>query len=232
MTPTTPQRRTSERITPELIEQYRTWTPEAAAQVYDRRLREIERSYDLTFTELQLILVECETRRLWKYAVKSDGEVPKHLSDWITNCLPVSNGTAFSALKCGRQLAGIPVEEREQMPRATQETMASMSSGLAESVPIRQAAVRLKPKNFRDMIERDHPQQYIETLKLMRFNPQRSARKIIDEALEIAMELEECGRDEALEKICQVYIEDNRQRYREALMEKKFAGQRRSSAVQ
>lgn len=227
---TTPQRRTSERITPELIEQYRTWTPEAAAQVYDRRLRVIEEGYSLTFTEIGMIMLEAEARELWKYTDKTDGTKPSSLFDWVHDAMPVSHGTAFDAKKAAEVLKGIPVEERAQIPRGNLMTMVGLSTKVAESSEVRKAATRLKPKDFREMIERDYPEQHVEALKPMRFNPQRSARKVIDEALEMAMVLEETeSRDEALEKICQRYVDDNTQEYRKALMDKR---RERPTAIQ
>ena len=52
----------SERITPELIEMYKSWAPGAVAAIYDRRLREIESLQGKTFVELGIIIVECVTR--------------------------------------------------------------------------------------------------------------------------------------------------------------------------
>jgi hypothetical protein len=200
-------------ITPELITKYRTWDDAAAAQVYDARLRQIERSHAQTFTELGIILVECEARQLWRHAVTSACESPHSFSAWIVDCLPVSNGSAFAALRAAKQLKAIPSADREQIPRGNLETMSSMSETLATSPAIVSAAKSMKPKEFREAIERDHPEQHIEAKKPMRFYPERSGRQVIDYAIEIAMALEECGRDEALEKVCQLYVDDHQYEY-------------------
>ena len=64
-----------------------------------------------------------------------------------------------------------------------------------------------------DKIEKDHPNQHVETKRPMRFSPEHSARKIIDKAIAMCMAIEECGRDEALERICELYVEDFKYEY-------------------
>jgi hypothetical protein len=215
--------RKAEHFTQETIEKFREWPDDAAANAYDERLRAIERGHSQTFTELGLILVECEKRQLWRHAVKSDCQPPHSLSDWIADCLPVSNGSAFAALKCARALAHISPAEREEIPRGNQEAMACMSESLAKSEHIKSAAKSMKPQDFRAKIERDHPDQHLEAFKPMRFSPVRSARTVIDHALEIAAVLDEAaGRDDALEKVAQFYIDEHEYEYQETLKHSKI----------
>ena len=204
----------SEAITPELIEMYRGWTDEASANIYDARLRAIERGHAQTFTELGVILVECEARQLWKLAVMSNCQHPHSFSAWIVDCLPVSNGSAFAAYKCAKKLAAIPAGEREQIPRGNLEAMAAMSDSLAQSESIKAAAKQLKPKEFREKIEREHPNQHLEAHKPLRFSPERSARKVIDEALDMVMLCEGLpSREAALEFIAAGVVEQYRDMY-------------------
>jgi hypothetical protein len=200
-------------ITPKVIEKYHTWADEAAANVYDARLREIERGHAKTFTELGLILVECESRELWKFAVASNGEHPQSFSAWIVDCLPVSNGSAFAALKCAKRLKSIPFHDRSQIPRGNLEVMSCMSESVATSTQVVDAAKSLKPNEFLKHVETEYPMQHIESKRPMRFYPDATSREVVDYALEIAQALEECGRDEALEKVCQLYVEEHQYEY-------------------
>ena len=204
-------------------------TDQEAAQTYTERLKAIESGYLRTFTELGEILVEVEARQLWRFESRS-------FTQYIVDCLPVSNGTAFSAYRVAKVLAEIPPAERERIPRGNLETMAGMSEKLAKSEGIRTAAQNMAPKEFRETIERDYPGQHIEAHKPMRFSPERSARDLIDETLGMIQAVEECSRDQALEFACVTAKDFYEERY-VALLREKGAVQnvgttRRTSVIQ
>jgi len=211
----TPQRRKNEYITEELIAQYRTWEPGAAAMVYDLRLRMIESDHKARFTELGLIMVECVSREFWKLVTLSTGKKPESWTQWVQDAMPVAASTAFAAMDVAQKLKHIPAEERAEMPRGNLEVMAVMSTNLTGSATLKKAAKELKPEKFREMVEQRHPEQHIEAHKPMRLKPERSGRKVIDEAIRMAQVLEGATtREDAMEKICQLYIDDNRGRFR------------------
>ena len=196
------------RITQEYIARLRkTMTDNAAAQVYDDRARTIEREVRASFTELGLIVKEVEERRLWQHVVKADGDLCHSLDDWIADALPVSSRTAYSALKVARTLEHIPVETRAKIAPGNLKTMAEMSSSLSGSPAILQEAVEMKPKEFREKVSKDHPEQHIEALRPMeRLNPTVSQRKVYEEAFKMAETIDGCkSREEAMEVICFYY---------------------------
>jgi hypothetical protein len=223
----------TERITPELIEMYRGWAPGAVAAIYDRRLREIESLQAKTFVELGIIIVECVTRELWKFTTKANGETPHSWTDWLNDCLPVAASTAFSAKKVAEVLAGIPAEERQEIPRGNLEVMADLSTEVHMSEEIRTAAKKLKPAAFVNMVEREHPEQHVQAKKPMRFKPERAGRTVIDGALEMCMVIEETDdRNLALEKVCEWYLTTRKLAYDEELERRKVEAAEERPTVQ
>lgn len=199
-----------------MIAQYREWEPGAVAQIFDRRVRDIEEQSLRNFSELGIIGKEMDDRKLWQYVTKKDGERCHSWDDWVQDALTVSRSTAYSARKVAQRLSGIPQEDRALISPGNLKTMAEIDDvKLTGSRPILDAAKKLKPEKFREYIEKEHPERHIEALAPMRFSPEKSAREVIDRALEIAMVMEECGREAALEAISQFYIDENLYDYNE-----------------
>ena len=227
-----PERRKSEAITQEAIERYATWEAGAAAAVLCERYKTIIKTKTALFTEMGILLMEIERRELWKFDVCPILDEPEYHSfnDWVKRASGTSNGTAYDALEAAKALSHIPAEERAEIPRVNQKVLAKLSPAVSGEPSVRKAAKEGSNDELRAKIERDHADQHLERLAPMRFSPEKSARKVIDHALEIAMLLDEAaGRDDALEKVSQFYIDEHEVEYNQTLRQVKPGS--RSAAV-
>lgn len=187
------------------IDEIRSLPVEQAALLADLYLREVENDYHLTFACLGEVVLAARDRQLWRYAPSS----PKDFTSWLTDCLPVSHGTAFSALRCAEKLTDIPFSERRRIPRGNQERLAKMSPALVRNdLGLRQSALKLNPSAFADYVEREFPYEHVPSDTIMRFRVSGEARAKVDEALKGMMQIYECSRDEAFVFLCEQYLLD------------------------
>src|SRR5208283_1126232 len=209
-------------ITPEMIELYKGWEIGAAAAVLCPRYRAIIKNKTALFVEMGLVLMEIERRELWKFDVPSklDEDPFRSFNDWVHRASGTSNGTAYDALAYAKSLSHIPVEERNEIPRVNQKVLAKLSPAVSGDPGVKKAAKEGSNDELRTKIEKDFPDQHIEALKPMRFNPERSARAVADETLEMIMAVEGCGRDEAFIYAMEVAKEQYAERYTAHLKER------------
>src|SRR5271157_5720703 len=206
----------------ETIESSRTWAVREAATLLCDRYRMILKTKAELFVEMGLVLEEIERRELWPFDKSPTLEgIPCHsMDDWIHRASGTSNGTAYAALQAGRTLSHIPAEERAEIPRCNQQVLSKLSPAVSGDAEVLEVAKHGSNEALLDKIEKDHPNQHVETKRPMRFSPEHSARKIIDKAIAMCMAIEECGRDEALERICELYVEDFKYEYDQVRQEK------------
>lgn len=191
------------------LEQLRVLPPEMAAQQADYRLREIEVAMKMNFTEIGEICIIADRRELWRQVSRPDGTGYTSFSDWLGECMPCSNATAWAAKEVALKLGGIPVYERRDMPRNTLQLMAKLSPQVFNDERVKSKAISLKSGEFEHFIEKEFPNQHIESRIIMRFHPERTAKERIDIAIETAMELNGIStREEALLCICEEYLQD------------------------
>lgn len=197
------------RITEEAIAGMRKWATPAAAAAYDHRVRVIESETAGNFAEIGLIVKEVDDRELWRFITKSDGEMCHSFDDWLLDAMPVSRSQAYSARKVAQRLDHLSAEERAEISPGNLKTLAEVDDPkITKSRPILDAAKKMKPKEFRAKIAREHPEQHLESFEPMRFNPVATARELIDRALEKAKELDGAvTREEQLECLADFYLQ-------------------------
>ena len=185
------------------------------AILLDTEVRQWERRYNSQFSHLGSILLEFKVKELWRHVFRATEDMPRYFfhsfDDWLADAMPCSRSTGYSALLCASRLAGIPEAEREQIPPGNLRTLAEVNDPqLVESVQILDAAKSMKPKAFREKLAKEYPLQHLETQQPYRFSPTASQRERIDEAIALAIELDDAGdREQALERFAWDYWQEN-----------------------
>src|SRR5208283_564579 len=148
-------------ITPEMIELYKGWEAGAAAAVLCERYRTIIKTKTELFVEMGLVLLEIETRELWKYDIPILESEPYHsFGDWVHRASGTSNGTAYDALAAAKSLSHITPEERAEIPRVNQKVLAKLSPSVSGDPAIKKAAKEGSNDQLRSKIEKDFPNQH------------------------------------------------------------------------
>lgn len=180
---------------------------EEAALRADCRLRQIEQEFKANFAELGALALESRTLQLWRHVTLDDFSKPKSFTEWLTDCLPVSSGTAFAALRVAEKLSFLTVDERGEISRSNLERLAKLSSGLVTNdLCLRRAARILTPAAFAEYVEREHPEQHLPSDCILRFRISSEQKVRVEQALKHVMETYTCGRDEAFGLIVEAYL--------------------------
>lgn len=180
---------------------------EAAEALNDRSLAwdRIDDLKELSFADRGRIALEFEKRQLWKYLGFHSFEA------WMASGRGGSRTTKYAALAAVKALNYVPDGMLAQMPRCNVVTMQRLSKDVALRPDVIQAAIQMDENGFLGKIEREHPQQHLETLRPITIKATASARKVIDEAIAWAMEREGCtSRSEALALILGEWLQDAR----------------------
>jgi hypothetical protein len=199
-----------------------------AATVLDGRLRELERQYKRSFVERGLILLEVEQRELWKHILDAETQQPyESLDRWICGAATHSRSDCFAALKAVKELRDVPTEKLLDMPRCNVGILQSLSSAVRKKPEVIKAAQEMTAKEFTSTLQEHFPDQHKEQVQAMHLATEKTERNVIDHAIDIAIELEECkSREEAMTAICISYTQDNEVLYQERLRLRMLSGKR------
>lgn len=186
-----------------------------AAVAFDGCLRGLERQYRRSFVQRGLILLEVEERGLWRLLDDNETGLPySSFEKWVVGAASHSRSDCFAALRAVKELRDVPVDQLIEMPRCNVSVMQCLSPAVRRHPEVVKAAQVLPAKEFVQRIGKDFPDQHIEERRTIHLAPVESAKAIIDEAIEMAMTLEEVKtREQALEAIAAEYIDTNRDRY-------------------
>lgn len=159
-----------------------------AAAVFDARLRELERQYKRSFVERGFILLEVQERELWRHIVNPEtGEAYSSFERWVVGAAPQSRSDCFAAMKAVRELRDVPAQELLQVPRCNVKVLQHLSPALRRKPEVIDAAKKKSERDFVAQIEKEHPEQHIESKRPMNLKPERTARQTIDRGIEVAM---------------------------------------------
>jgi len=201
--------------TPSVIDQMRKdWSAKEMASALDMRVREIEKIGDLTFLEMGLCVMEFErNEKLW------DALGYASFTAWMdSGRIKGSRSKRYAALAAVKAMLEIqmPIESAANLTRGALTELAKVPK--KRRGEFLEAAAKLEVNALREKIERECPEAAIEPLSQLRFKPERSARKVIETALEAAMMLNELtNREEALEAICESYLLENQEEIEKAM---------------
>lgn len=175
----------------------------AASALIDSCLRDMEKKDKRRFAERGLLLVEAERRELWREIFdNSTGGNYVSMEQWIVGACPFSRSDCFAAKRCVSELREIPIEHLLNIPRCNLMIMVKLSTKVRKAKAVLTRAESLSEKEFIQWLGENYPDQHIEPVSKMNLAPTTSARKVIDEVVDIgrwAFEVE--GREESMEAV-------------------------------
>ena len=202
--------------TPAVLDKMRKdWSAKEMASALDMRVREIEKIGDLTFLEMGLCVMEFErNERMWQ--ALGYASFPAWMDSGRVKGSRSKRYAALAAVKAMLEIQ-VPIESAANLTRGALTELAKVPK--KRRPEFLDAAQKLEVNALREMIERECPEACTEALSQMRFKPERSARKVIETALEAAILLHGCKtREEALESVCTEWLEVNQEEIEAAVL--------------
>lgn len=164
--------------------------PEAAEGLNIRMqlLDMVDAAHAVTYSQRLVIIAEFRRRSLWRYLIDPEvGEVFPHETAWLSSGFVGCRRVNFEAKKDAENLADVEPAKLIDMPKASIKVLTSVSTAVRNDPEVL-AAAKAGEDKLLEKLETDHPGQHIERRKPMTIRPTRSERKVIDAAVEWAME--------------------------------------------
>ena len=180
-----------------------------AADIFDARVRRLEARHRATFVEMGLILMEMEDRELYRVLVDpATGHYWTSYDRWLCNAAPISRSGGYAAVKAMRNTV-IPISDLREMPRFAVETISQLSPAVQRNPVVIISAKNDTEEVFREKLEKNFPDQHIETKKSVRLKTDKSSRVVFDKAVEAMMVLYEAAtREEAIGFLCTRFLSE------------------------
>lgn len=191
----------SSEITELSLIQLRTLSADDAAAVLDDRLRVLEAQYKRSYAERGLLLLEMKERQLWKHLRDANGNPFTSFERYICEAAPYSRRDCFAALAAVKELRDISASDLMEVPRCNISVMTQLSPRVRSQPEVLKQAKNLSEREFRSFIGVTHPTEHI------------PSKTLLEQACEIAMELESCGRRVAEDVIAEFYIAEHAEAY-------------------
>lgn len=175
-----------------------------AAETLNRRiciLDEVARVYERSFGERAIIIRCFEERKLWRYLIDPNTNQPfPHLTAWLScNSFLGCRRTNFEAMRTSHMLSDVPSDKLIDIPKSNLHMLASLSTEVRNDPEVLEAAKRLARDKFEEKLQKDHPNQHIESRKPLRFSPGRTGARIVEDGIAMAISMGYAStRDEAL----------------------------------
>jgi hypothetical protein len=96
-------------------------------------------------------------------------------------------------------LSDVPSDKLIDIPKSNLHMLASLSTEVRNDPEVLEAAKRLARDKFEEKLQKDHPNQHIESRKPLRFSPGRTGARIVEDGIAMAISMGYAStRDEAL----------------------------------
>jgi hypothetical protein len=146
---------------------------------------------------------------LWQYREDPETGLPcRSFTRWVRVCAPYGYSTVMGAVGDIDELKDVPEHDLTQIRSSNFPTMLQLSTATRAMPDVLEAAKHKPADAFVEHIRRNHPDQHVESKVAMKFSPESSAAKVINEALDAALERGARTRDEALEMVCVNALQD------------------------
>jgi hypothetical protein len=168
-------------------------------------LKRVEAVYEVSYGQRLVIIRHFEERSLWQYLIdpETDQTFPS-MTAWLSSGFIGCRRVNFEALRTGKALADVPAGKLLDIPKGSLHTLAQLSTAVRNEPEVLEAARTMKPEEFEEKLEREHPLQHVERRTPMRLTPGRSERRIIDRWIEYAIAHDVAGSPtEAIVKACE-----------------------------
>jgi hypothetical protein len=184
-------------ITELTLVRLRTMPDWEAADVLDDRLRVLEVQWKRGYAERGLILLEVQERELWRHIRDREGVGYTSFERWVVGSAPYSRRDCFAALAAVKELKDIPASVLMDVPRCNIGVLQQLSSGIRSQPEVLQQAKTLSEKELLAYVAVKHPTEHI------------PAKTLLEQALELAMKLENCGRRAAEDIVGESYLAEH-----------------------
>lgn len=182
--------------------------PEAAEALNSRMgiLDQIHRIHERSYAERGIIAREFERRHLWSHLI--DPETGQAFPNW-TAWMSCDNfmgcrRTNFESYGDIKRLAEVPQAKLIDVPKGNIKLLTQLSTAVRSQPDVLEAARTMPREAFEEKVEKEHPTQHIEARRPLRFSPDRSGARVIEEAIAWALEHDIAGsRDEALVRMAE-----------------------------
>lgn len=166
------------------------------------RLRYLDRTTKLAYSEIGFICKTVQQFMLYEYRQDPDTGKMVSFTRWIRLAAPWGYSTAFAAMKDVEELKDIPAEHLAEIPQSNFSVLRQLSTAVRAEPDVIEAAKTKSAEQFTEQIRKDHPEQHIESRKMLRVNMEESALAKVEEAILEAMMRGATSRGEALEMVC------------------------------
>jgi hypothetical protein len=198
----------SDSIDPKRLQIVLELTDVEAEHVLFSRLQSLDKTWKLSYGEVGMIAVEVQNRLLWKQRADPEtGDPCASFSVWMKVAAPWSYAMMFAAKRDVEELHDIPAEHLAQIPAGNFSVVKQLSSAVRADPGVLHAAKTMRSDALVEKIQRDFPDQHVESRKTLRFRPEASAAEKIEEALAMAEAKGARTRDEQLEMVAAVALE-------------------------
>jgi hypothetical protein len=169
-----------------MTQDYLSLPDSEAATLISTRMREWNQTERLRYSQIGLMCLEVQKRRLWNYV--DDGGIPcRSFARWLKVCAPYSYSTAYAALADVEELQDVPADDLAQIPQSNFFTFKQLSTAIRREPSVIAAAKTQRTEAFVDTIRKDFPDQHISRRKSFHLNPTEEQKAEIDEAFELAI---------------------------------------------
>lgn len=178
-----------------------------AADIFDARVRYLERYTRRSFVEVGMICQEVEKRDLWRRMVVPGTSVYFHsFGAWMVSSLNVSRSSAYSAMNIVK--GGVSIEDLREMPRCNAETLASLSTKVQKDPKVIEMAKSATSKDFIKAVQQAHPDQHVESKRAIVAKPTESARSLMEHCFDVvkwAYDIE--SREDVMENLVAYFMD-------------------------
>jgi hypothetical protein len=174
---------------------------QAESALFDR-LRYLDRTTKLAYSEIGFICKTVQAYLLHEYRQDPQNGKMCSFTRWIRLAAPWGYSTCFAAMKDVEDLKDIPAEHLAEIPQANFPILKQLSTAIRAEPQIIEAAKTKSAEDFTQQIRNTHPEQHLESRKMLRVNMEESALTKVEEAIFEAMRRGATSRGEALEMIC------------------------------
>ena len=173
---------------------------QAESTLFDR-LRYLDRMTKLAYSEIGFISLTVQRYRLHEYRLDEELQKPFSFTRWLRKACPWGYGVAFAAMRDVEELKDIPAEHLAEIPQSNFPILRQLSTAVRAEPQVIEAAKTQTAADFTEQIRKDHPEQHIESRKILRVNMDESALAKVEEAICEAMGRGATSRGEAMEMI-------------------------------
>lgn len=188
---------------PEIREFSSGLSPLELAKRHDSYVRDFERRWS-DWTDIARICLTVDRDKEWELLGFHSWE------HWLMDAAPKSRSYIYLVVGRYKELsADIPEDELANIPLGSAGVLKALPRSLRKDPGVRKAA-KSKPKQFREALKQDHPEQLLEAIEPMRIHFTSSQRLVFEETLEEyrAREGDEYASEaDMVEDLCQRYRE-------------------------